>query len=268
MELRARFAVLALVLTVLPCQLFSQEATTKKSSESSVAAEQTPEGARYFKTHCDMPSCVQKVLHFSNVSQPTDLQDVTNAMRTMAEISRIQQVPAARIIIIEGTAEQVAMAEKLTAEIDKDLSKFGGLGYRIELKVQESASDQKVHTRLYSFLTEPREIARVSAGRQAPPRGPNEPLPESNQASDSANVRNVDCRVLAENERTVELNVELTALSDGERESGAANSPFVRIRQHVTVELDKPTTISKVDDPDGNRTFTIEVTATRIKEKS
>jgi hypothetical protein len=27
-------------------------------------------------------------------------------------------------------------------------------------------------------------------------------------------------------------------------------------------------TISKVDDPDGNRTFTIEVTATRIKEKS
>jgi hypothetical protein len=34
------------------------------------------------------------------------------------------------------------------------------------------------------------------------------------------------------------------------------------------VELDKPTTISKVDDPDGNRTFTIEVTATRSKEKS
>ena len=154
MELRARFAVLALVLTMLPSQLFPQETATGK--QESTAAEQTPEGARYFKTHCDIPSCVQKVLHFSNVWQPTDLQDVTNAMRTMAEISRIQQVPAARIIIIEGTAEQVAMGERLAAEIDKDLRKFGGLGYRIELKVQESASDKKVRTRLYSFLTQGR----------------------------------------------------------------------------------------------------------------
>jgi hypothetical protein len=46
---------------------------------------------------------------------------------------------------------------------------------------------------------------------------------------------------------------------------GAA--PLLRSRVVVTVELDKPTVISRIDDPDGNSSFTIELTATRIKER-
>ncbi len=270
MKLRARFALLLVVLIMLPCQcLFPQEATTKKPTESATPEQMTVENtAKFSKIHCELPSCVQKVLYFSNVTQPYDLQDVTNAMRTIAEISRVQQVPGARIIIVEGTAEQVAMAEKLAAEIDKDKRRFGGLGYRIDLKIQESESEKKGHTRLYSFLTEARETARVSAGRQGPAQSQNEPASENRQPSDSTNARTVECRILAENEHTVELNVELTVVSDSEREPGTGPSPSLRIKQHVTVELDKPTVISRVDDPDGNRTFTIELTATRIKERS
>lgn len=267
MELWARFVFLALALTMLPSRLLPQEVTPKKPTEST--PEQTAaESARFSKTHCEIPACVQKVLYFSNVSQPYELQDVTNTMRTIAEISRIQQIAGDRIIILEGTAEQVAIAEKLAAEIDKDKRRFGGLGYRINLKVQESESDKTVRTRRYSFLTEAREAVRVSAERQAPAHGQNEPTPENKQPADSGNARKVDWLILAENEHTVELSVEVALMGNSEHESGAASSAPLRIRQHVTVELDKPTAISRVDDPDSNRSFTIELTATRIKERS
>jgi hypothetical protein len=75
---------------------------------------------------------------FFNISQPTELQDVVNAIRVIAEMQRVQQVISGGIIIIEGTAEQVAVAEKLATEIHKGKRRFGGLGYRIDLKRQES----------------------------------------------------------------------------------------------------------------------------------
>jgi hypothetical protein len=41
----------------------------------------------------------------------------------------------------------------------------------------------------------------------------------------------------------------------------------VRLRDHITLELGKPTIISMLDDPDDERTFQIEVTGIRIKER-
>ena len=268
MEFRARFVVLAFVLTVLPFQLFSQETNNKKPSESDTPEPTAAESARRSKTHCEIPACVQKVLYFSNVSQPYELQDVTNAMGTMAEISRIQQIAADRIVIVEGAAEQIAMADKLASEIDKDQRRFGGLGYRIDLNVQESESDKPVRTRHYPFLTEAREAGRVSEVRETPPRTQSEAAPEKKQSTDSGEARRVECTILAESEHTVELNVELTVASASEHESAAASSPPLRIKQHVTIELDKPTAISGVDDPASNRSYTVELTATRIKDRS
>ena len=145
MATRTRFAALLLIFTILPSRwLFPQEATVKKPVESAPPEQTTTESnSRLSKTHCDFPSCVQKVLYFSNISQPVDLQDVVNAVRVIAEIQRAQPIAGAQIIIIEGTAEQVAVAEKLAAEIDKGKRRFGGLGYRIELKFQESGGDKK-----------------------------------------------------------------------------------------------------------------------------
>jgi len=268
MEFRARFLLLGLVLTILPSRLFAQEAARKKPTESSTPEQATVENTRVSKTHCEIPSCVQKVLYFSNVSLPNDFQDVTNTMRTIAEISRIQQIPGDRIIILEGTAEQVAIAEKLAAEIDRNKRRFGGLGYRIDLEVQESESDKPVHTRRYSFLTEAREAARVSEVRETPARTQSEPVPEKKQPTESGDVRRVECLILAESEHTVELSVEVALMSNSEHAPGGTSSPSLRIKQHVTVELDRPTAISRVDDPDSNRSFTIELTATRIKERS
>jgi general secretion pathway protein D len=62
---------------------------------------------------------VLKTFYLSNLSQPTELQDVVNAMRTILEVSRIQQLPSQGAIVLRGTPDQVALAQKLVDDLDK-----------------------------------------------------------------------------------------------------------------------------------------------------
>ena len=62
---------------------------------------------------------VIKTFYLSNISQPTELQDMVNAIRSILEVSRIQQLPTQKAIVIRGTPDQVALAEKLITDIDK-----------------------------------------------------------------------------------------------------------------------------------------------------
>jgi len=62
---------------------------------------------------------VIKTFYLSNVSLPTELQDMVNAIRSILEVSRIQQLPTQKAIVIRGTPDQVALAEKLITDIDK-----------------------------------------------------------------------------------------------------------------------------------------------------
>jgi general secretion pathway protein D len=62
---------------------------------------------------------ILKTFYLSNLSQPTELQDVVNTLRTILEVSRITQVPSQGAIVVRGTPDQVALAEKLINDLDK-----------------------------------------------------------------------------------------------------------------------------------------------------
>jgi general secretion pathway protein D len=62
---------------------------------------------------------VIKTFYLSNLSLPTELQDVVNAMRTILEVSRIQQLPSQSAIVLRGTPDQMALAQKLIDDLDK-----------------------------------------------------------------------------------------------------------------------------------------------------
>ena len=62
---------------------------------------------------------VIKTFYLSNLSLPTELQDLVNAMRTILEVSRIQQLPSQGAIVVRGTPDQVALAQKLVDDLDK-----------------------------------------------------------------------------------------------------------------------------------------------------
>jgi general secretion pathway protein D len=83
---------------------------------------------------------VIKTFYLSNLSQPTELQDVVNAMRTILEVSRIQQLPSQGAIVVRGTPDQVALAQKLVDDLDKAKPEV-----LIEVAVMQ-VSRSKMHT--------------------------------------------------------------------------------------------------------------------------
>jgi general secretion pathway protein D len=67
----------------------------------------------------ELDQSVIKTFYLSNLSQATELQDVVNAMRTLLEVSRIQQLQSQNAIIVRGTPDQLALAQKLVDDLDK-----------------------------------------------------------------------------------------------------------------------------------------------------
>jgi len=70
----------------------------------------------------DLEQVVIKTFYLSNLSQPTELQDVTNTMRQILEINRIQALPSESAIVIRGTPDQLALAQKLIGDLDRSKS--------------------------------------------------------------------------------------------------------------------------------------------------
>ena len=62
---------------------------------------------------------VLRTFYISNLSSATELQDITNALRTVLELQRIQMLPTQAAIVVRGTIDQVTLAEKLINDIDK-----------------------------------------------------------------------------------------------------------------------------------------------------
>jgi len=67
----------------------------------------------------ELEQSVVKTFYLGNVSSPNDLQDAVNTVRQILDVSRIQQVASQNAIVIRGTPDQIAMAEKLLGDIDK-----------------------------------------------------------------------------------------------------------------------------------------------------
>ena len=67
----------------------------------------------------ELEQSVIKTFYLANLSQPTELQDVVNALRQILEISRIQPLPSQGALVVRGTPDQIALAEKLVGDLDK-----------------------------------------------------------------------------------------------------------------------------------------------------
>jgi len=67
----------------------------------------------------DLEQSVIKTFYLTNLSQPTELQDVVNTLRQILEISRLQPLPTQQAIVVRGTPDQIALAQKLVSDLDK-----------------------------------------------------------------------------------------------------------------------------------------------------
>jgi general secretion pathway protein D len=67
----------------------------------------------------ELEQSVLKTFYLTNVSQPTELQDVVNAIRSVLDVQRVQQVQSQNALVVRGTPDQIAMAQKLVDDLDK-----------------------------------------------------------------------------------------------------------------------------------------------------
>ena len=67
----------------------------------------------------ELEQSVLKTFYLSNLSQPTDLQDVVNAIRAVLDVQRVQQLLSQNALVVRGTPDQIALAEKLVEDLDK-----------------------------------------------------------------------------------------------------------------------------------------------------
>jgi general secretion pathway protein D len=67
----------------------------------------------------ELEQSIIKTFYLANLSQPTELQDVVNALRQILEIARIQPLPSEGAIVVRGSPDQIALAAKLVDDLDR-----------------------------------------------------------------------------------------------------------------------------------------------------
>jgi len=67
----------------------------------------------------ELEQSVLKTFYLTNISQPTELQDVVNAIRAVLDVQRVQQLLSQNAVVVRGTPDQIALAQKLVEDLDK-----------------------------------------------------------------------------------------------------------------------------------------------------
>jgi len=67
----------------------------------------------------ELEQSVVKTFYLSSLSQPTEVQDVSNTLRQILEIQKVQPLQAEGAVVVRGTPDQVALAQKIINDLDK-----------------------------------------------------------------------------------------------------------------------------------------------------
>src|SRR3984957_12150556 len=67
----------------------------------------------------ELEQSVLKTFYLTNLSQRTELQDVVYAIRAVLDVQRVQQLLSQNAVVVRGTPDQIALAEKLVDDLDK-----------------------------------------------------------------------------------------------------------------------------------------------------
>ena len=237
----------------------------------------------------DLAHQVVKTYYLKYLKSPTEIQDVVNGMRTILEFQRVQPVMGLPAVVVRGSAEQIAGADKLVADLDRPRSTAGGLSptsgenYRLDYTLTEMDAGKKVATHNYSVIVQRGrnyDDAKktsfkvgskmpIATGSFQPGIGGVGTRPLVNTQFNYQDVGvNIDCRLYGpEDDLTLNSSVELSNVA-GSVDIGGLSQPIVRqARSDSTVSLlpGKTATVAGLDSVESPRRVDVEVVATRLK---
>lgn len=83
------------------------------SSNTILVAADTPNKRK------EMQDTVMKTFYLKNVSTSSDLQEAANTLKGILDLTKLQMIPNQNALILRGTPDQMVLAQKLIADIDK-----------------------------------------------------------------------------------------------------------------------------------------------------
>jgi hypothetical protein len=259
---------------VAVCLVFAAPALAQPDAQPAPqdAKPQTAPAALPRQYRPDFSGQVVKTYYFSHLARPTELQDVVNAMRTILEIQRVQAVPERSALVVRGTEDQIARADKLIADLDQSRAGAGPATYKLEFTVHQFENGKKINDRSYAVIVE-RGRARDDANRYSLKAGSKIPVVTGSSSGGISQYNyvdigmNFDCRLWGPDDGLMlQSTVEVSSLSMPQQ--GSPNQPTVRQAKADLVSpisSAKPVTIASFDEVDAPRRMDIEVTATKLR---
>ena len=112
----------------------------------------------------ELEQSVIRTFYLTNLSQPNELQDLVNILRTLLDTQRLQQFPSQQAIVVRGTPDQIAMAEKLIEDLDKSRPEVV-----VEVAIMQVTRDKMRNL----GINRPASVTRPVAGQSTrPPAAP------------------------------------------------------------------------------------------------
>lgn len=200
----------------------------------------------------------QNIFYLTNATRQNDLNDVQTELRNMLPRAKIYGVQSQNAIAIEGSAEDLAFAQKTIAELDKTRKVF-----RVTYTITEMEGGKRVGTERYSLLVSPGGKATLKQGSRVPiVTGSSEvgAPPQNSQ------VQYVDVGLSIEaslDGDSLRSKVEQTSVAE-ERSGVGAQDPIVRqtvVDGTSHLAAGKAVVLGALDIPGGTRHEEVEVAA-------
>jgi hypothetical protein len=117
----------------------------------------------FAQTQAGKPEEVYQTFYLTNLSNPNDAQEVTTALRNMLPNAKTYYVPSQSAISMKGTPEEIALARKILADMDKT-KKI----YRLTYTMTERDGDKTVGVEHLSLVVASGSKTVLKQGSRVP----------------------------------------------------------------------------------------------------
>ncbi|MGA2534654.1 MAG: secretin N-terminal domain-containing protein [Terracidiphilus sp.] len=207
-----------------------------------------------------------QTIYLANASQQNDLTDIQTAIRNIVSNVRVYGIPSQNAISIRGTAEDIALAQKVVADLDRP-KKI----YRLTFTIADTDSGKRIGTQNFALIVASGEKTTLKQGGRVPIVTGGY---KADEASQHMEVQYLDVGLNIEAwvegfDGGVRLRskIEQSSLSD-ERSGVGAQDPIVHqsvVDGIATLALGKPLILGSLAIPGSTQAKDVQVVAELVK---
>ena len=106
---------------------------------------------------------IYQTIYLTNATQQNDANDVQTSLRNMLPRAKIYYAPASGALLLRGTAEDIQLAQKIVADLDKVRKT-----YRLTYTITESDGGKHVGAQRFTLIEIPGGRAQLKQGSKVP----------------------------------------------------------------------------------------------------